>query len=585
MSEATSNQAAPDGEGGPGLLIMLVVLIAVGAGIYTFSTSGVRDAAAAAKLTVQGRALLDAGKPVEALPILLQAAEANPNDLEANRALGEILGGLRRHAEARRFLEKAYALEPSARTALALGRGLTALEDHVAAEAPLEKALELNPADPEPYYYLGLGAMRRDDWSATARHLARFVAKADASPRTQNLLPIALRVLADAQQATGQEKEAIATLGRLVQLVPRELSIRFAYAVLRMDQEGVEQPIADAKAAAEAEGATFEDLVTYAHLLAFDPSQPGVARAPLEKAAAMAPDRAEPGLGLALEDARDGQLESAQAHLEKVVQQAPRHGGAKLLLAQIHRQAGRAEEARAIYEGLRGTGKGPRAEQGILGTYLDAGQYDEALAFVRGLFPDAPPGDPRHFLEAQTLQAAGKFAEAQQLLATLIEAGRDEDRELWTYYSGLFHLDAGDLDAARAAFGKLELPYTGEKARRLAAINLWAGVAIHGADPEQAKELWQATAKEGVTFGERALPTRACQRLIGACDAKALAQAGRIAEWTDRNDALVVEGLASELAGDLDAARKAYADAVADSAGTDFPARLALRGIERLAKE
>ncbi len=579
---------AAEDEGGGSPLVVVLLLAIVGAVIYTFvstapsgsSEGELPPGSDVAQLLAQGRALGEQGRMQEALPYALKAAQLAPEDAKANAAVGDVLASLQRHDEALAYLQKAYELRPDFQPyAVLLGRSLTALEHHQEARPPLQRALELSPVDPEPHYCLGFGAMRTEDWQGTVRHLEAFVARAPEVPASRRYLPLALRLLSDAQDAIGQGEASLAALSSLAALVPpQELGVRFALARKRLEVQGLDAALRAHDASGE--DATFEDLCVEGHLRAFDPRPAAHARAPLERAHALAPDRPEPLLGLALEDARGGDLPAAQERLEELLQQAPQHGGAKLLLAQVHRLAGRPAEALAIYEGLRGTPQGPLAEREILATHLAAEDAEAALTFVQGLFPDAAPGDPRHFLEAEALQQLGRFDQARAVLERLRDQGREEDRTLWTFYLGRLALDQGEAEAARAAFDSLDLPLRGEDARRFPRVNLWAGVAFHPVDPERAQALWRATAEDGVRWGERALPTLACARLLGEASAEELAGAARIAEWQLHNDALVIEALARAAAGDAAGARDAYADAVAASAGKEFPARLALRALE-----
>ncbi len=582
----------PEEGGGLSPAVMLLLLAIVGAVIYTF----VNGAGVGAGLDLptgddpdaliaRARVLGEGGKLAEALPYMQRAVELAPESARAQAGLGSVLADLQRHGEAVTHLQKACALDPNKGAyALLLGRSLTAVERHDEARVALLRALEAAPEDPEPRYYLAVGAMRGGDWAEVAAQLEPFVAAAERWPRARQFMPLALRLLSDAQQATGDGEGAVATLHSLVAFARRDLGLRFAEGRLRMEVHGLDAALETAAAAASREDATLEDLCVQGHLLAFDPRPGANARAPLERAHALDPARPEPIIGLALEAARDGDLEQARTRLEGLLQRHPTYGGAKLLLAEVHRMAGRPAEARAIYEGLLGTPQGPHAERGILATHLAAEDAEAALGFVRGLFPEAGAGDPRHFLEADALEQLGRFEQARAVLERLREAGRPEDRTLWTYYAARLALDEGDLERARAAFAELDLPLRGEEAARFPRTNLWAGVALFEVDPERAEALWRAGAEDGARYGDRALWALACARLLGEATPEELAGAARIAEWPLRNDARVIEGLARELAGDRAGARDAYADALAITAGQEWPVRLAVRALERLAE-
>lgn len=95
-------------------------------------------------LREQAAALVAEGKLEEALAVLVQASQANPQDQAIQLDAVDVLMQLGRHDEAKQLLGGEYANEPDRANAL---RARLALLDGAADTAPLEAKLEATPDD------------------------------------------------------------------------------------------------------------------------------------------------------------------------------------------------------------------------------------------------------------------------------------------------------------------------------------------------------------------------------------------------------------------------------------------------------
>lgn len=110
--------------------------------------------------------------PDEALAVLAQAAQQNPDDPLPHFFSGEILLGQGRAPEAARAFDAALRREPrSAEALLGLGRAIVAAEGTVTPEAiaAFQQAGELGD-DPAPWIYQAMAAMERNDAEGARRY-------------------------------------------------------------------------------------------------------------------------------------------------------------------------------------------------------------------------------------------------------------------------------------------------------------------------------------------------------------------------------------------------------------------------------
>ena len=140
---------------------------------------------AALTLSNEAAGYLKQGRPEEALPLLRQALERQPDDVGILLNLGGAYVLLGRHEEAIAVLERATQLAPDEPMAWCnLGAALLRLPgegtggDQLRAVDAFCRGLELDPRAPNVAYNLGLIHRDREEWSEAARYFA-LAASAD----------------------------------------------------------------------------------------------------------------------------------------------------------------------------------------------------------------------------------------------------------------------------------------------------------------------------------------------------------------------------------------------------------------------
>jgi protein O-mannosyl-transferase len=173
-----------------------------------------------------GRALLEAGRPLEAVDALRRALAMKSGDADAHGLLADALLRLERYPEAAREYRERLTLTP--RDAVAhesLGIALVGQSRESEAIAEFASAVELAPRDPHARYDLGnaLAGVGRLDEAAHAYQDA--LALAPNSVATHNALALVLAARDDSAAAVAQYQ-------RSLELDPRNPETRSAYAAL-----------------------------------------------------------------------------------------------------------------------------------------------------------------------------------------------------------------------------------------------------------------------------------------------------------------------------------------------------------------
>ncbi|MGE0709845.1 MAG: tetratricopeptide repeat protein [Planctomycetota bacterium] len=565
------------------LLVALVALALVAVIGFAFVR---QDGGAAGPASNDPKELLAEGRRVgktqrleDALPFFRKAAALAPQDAEVQLVLGRALHLLDRPEEAIPALEKVTRLAPEGAEAWRLlGICYTLLEKHDLAEKALVEALRRAPDDVEPHYYLGVGAQERRQPARVIEHFRAYL----ASSKNERRRPVALRLLAQAQLQLGDERASIASLESLVALEPADVSVQLTLQQLRVKALGYEPTLAAARAAVQKGGHPIQPFLL-AQLLAEDPGHHAEADAAYTDAIARAPSALPPHverIRLALGDLRLGDAERLVSQVPNPLQAHPE---VELVRAELRRLQGRYPEAEEGYRKLlarKGLPLGliAAAQRGILGAKTEAGEGEEALSYVRSLFAFAEPGDPRHQLEAETLERLGRFDEAAAIYARLLEKGRPQDRPLWLGLRGYLLLDADRVADARVGYEELLAAADQGQTPAPPELCLWAGVALAQESPARAEALWK-TGGRGPRQGKQAWQTLACARLLGEAEPALLEAAGRVAGWAALNDVAYVEGLALQRAGKAAEAKAAWERGLAASRGEEFPARLIRRAL------
>ena len=380
---------------------------------------------------------LEQGEAQQALRLLAEAAQIDPDYPTLPLRHGEALLGLNRLAEARTAFEQ-VAEAPGLRAAALFGLAQTDLleRDWAGAAAKLRQVLTLQPRADAAHYPLGqalLGLGRRDEARA---HLAqRGVIKPDyVDPLVDELRSLQIG-------ARFHFEEALAAVKRL----------DYAAAATAFAAGLAEEP-ANARA-----------RTSYARALWISGRQ-DEAEAELRRAVADGPQESLPRFLLAVvRDAADDPA-SAIAGYRQVLAIDPQHEGALSYLANLSLRQGDYADAAAQFEraiaagvtqmpvfvhywsALRHAGAGDgvlrdklvafdeRFPEPPLFRYLlarllasstqsDVADVDRALAIARQLHASQPI-PPHTELLALTLAAAGDFAEAQELQEGLVEMAR-----------------------------------------------------------------------------------------------------------------------------------------------------------------
>jgi tetratricopeptide (TPR) repeat protein len=418
-STAPARESPTEGVSPLTWLVLVGLLAVVVYSLIPTSSSTLPSGDDVEALLSEGRATAkrtgDGGGVLGALPYFQRAVTVAPKDPAANGTLGRALVELTRYDEALPFLQRAKAASPSVyEVNLYLGMCLTGLERHEEARGPLEEAIRVRPDSPQPLYYLGVGAMRLRQLDKTVEYLARYVPK---MPR--NL--VAARMYADALAATGREADAIAALSSLVALTPRDVAARRALQGRRIRLEGIEPVLRDAAADVEREKGP-ESMYLHSRLLALLPDRATETRALLQRLKEQFPNVVRADLDLAIEDVRDGELETARKRLAGVIVSSPGSVEARVLLADLALQGERFDVAHQAYTRMLGGRLNAHAELGIVSTHLDQGKGEEALRFVATLLEGVSEGDPRRWaLQGELLKALGRFDESRTLLDGLLE--------------------------------------------------------------------------------------------------------------------------------------------------------------------
>jgi Flp pilus assembly protein TadD len=583
-AESAPSESAPTEDSSTPLLVALVaagLLAVLGYGFFRAPTDKGAPSGDATELLAEGRRIGKSQDLADAIPYFEKAAALAPDDPEVHAVLGRSLTLLRKPEAAIPVLKRACELDPQrAETQQLLGVCLTAIGDFKGARTALQEALRLAPDDPEPYYYLGVGAEALDEPKAAT---AAFLTYSQRSKNGRRVV-LSLRKLAAAQIALNDGTGSVASLQSLVAIVPGDVSAQRTLEGLLLRRDGYEARKEAATAAAAAKGAHPIRHFLLAELLAQHPAYQEASREAYAVAVRTAPRALPAHVRRVRQAVRAERLAEAQEYLEAVPKELSGHPEVVLAGAEVDRLSDRHGAARAGFARLLqqqqrlSPSTVADAQLGTLGSLLDEGRDEEAMSYVRSLFAFAEPGDPRHQLEAETLQRLGRFAEADQIFRRLIAQGRKQDRVLWDGLRTYLLLEANKLPEARKLFAGLVATAKEAKLPPPPELALWAGVAFLSTDPERAKLLWEAGAG-GPRYGDSCWRTMACERLLGRGDAKLLQSAARIAGWDVANDADYLEGLSLSRRGETSAAKAVWKRGLERTRGKEFPARLIERAL------
>jgi Flp pilus assembly protein TadD len=244
-------------------------------------------------------ALLDLGRPAEALQHARVAVQLDPNDALARVRLGDALVGVGNAPEAAREYRSALELDPrSAEARGRLGRALAVLGAHHEALEQYQQAIELNPREARVHVLWGdslaalgevPGAIRRyeaaleiEPNNAAARnnlgivlvnagrfadglvHLTRAAELAPENGNTQYMLAVALRRL-------GRVSEALHAARNAVALLPSDVEARRLLAELLVAEGQPAEAVRQLRVALQADPQAARVATNLAWLLAVVP--------------------------------------------------------------------------------------------------------------------------------------------------------------------------------------------------------------------------------------------------------------------------------------------------------------------------
>jgi tetratricopeptide (TPR) repeat protein len=318
------------------------------------------------------------------------------------------------------------------------------------AEQVLERALQLQPDDPETLITLGTLALARHDFDRAlelgqqARGLNPYSARA-------------LGVMADAQIELGDYEAAVETVQAMVNLRPDMSSYaRVAYVLeLHGDVPGA----AEAMQRAVLAGSALPENIAWTHtqlgLLQFQQGDLTEADTSFTSALQALPGYLPAQAGLARIDAARGDLESAIARYEEVVQAMPLAEYA-IALGDCYRAVGDTAKAEKQYA-LVGVLNELQATNGVdvdLELVLFEADHPEwqarpgaALERARDVYARRPTIYAADAL-AWALYQAGEYAEAHQYAEEALRLNT-QDALLW-FHAGMIAARLGDAETARA---------------------------------------------------------------------------------------------------------------------------------------
>lgn len=366
----------------------------------------------------QARELVNAGRSLEALQLLSNAARTSPDDAEIQHLLGALY--------------------------VAGGRSEEGLR-HV------ERAAELAPDDPS--YALAYGELL---------YRGGELEKAAAALGKASELPEALILLAAVYEKLGPQEKVFSTMMDYLELRPED---RGARQLLGQQLEAARRYD---EALSVYRGDPDDPMLLYhaAELLARERTGYAEAEALVEAALELSPDMLEAGLLLARVLERQERYEEALAELERLEALHPDASQVHFNLTRAYQRAGRADEARSAAARFQELDtkeqEASDREARVAVTYkkaaelLQQGNMREAEPVFRSVLEI----DPDH-AQTQSMLAKIAFSKGDPVMARrLIVAAIEDDGEVGEYYylHALFALRAGrPAEAIPALERSLEL--------------------------------------------------------------------------------------------------------------------------------
>lgn len=330
-------------------------------------------AAAAAGL---GRVALEQGRPLEAIPLLERALEAQPRATALYYQLGRAYRAAGDTARAREVLTRR-------------GEGQFRFPDPI--------AMELQQSATGVGALLSLGRLSLSEGLLDVAE-ERFREAVGVDPESA----AAHRSLAGVLQQSGDIDEALASLERAIELEPNRAGVRYGAAQLLMNH-------------ADAGGDRLERAIAH-----------------LRGALQQAPDFVPGLLDLASALSRAGRPDEALAAVQRALELQPSSAGIRFQRARLLADLGRRDEALQAIDALEAsddtTLRSSRARADIASLRLQLGDLEGAAARYRGLADDTSLSDSERALSSSMLAQAVADADPEAAIEALRRARRLEPR-------------------------------------------------------------------------------------------------------------------------------------------------------------
>ena len=396
--------------------------------------------------------LIKAGRPAEALPVLLQVHHSDPRSLRACQQLGLAYTVLQQFSNAAEFFRKALQIDPGflpARRNLATVLWFSGQKRE--SEREFASILKTHPDDPVPHLYIGLAEFERRSYADAKAHFDRAGALAMDNP---DVLPAVVetylalrdfslpdRLLKQMEQTARPDPDLLFQLGSLL----------IRYGSYDRAIGAVEKLSATAPAKPEA-------LLMLAD--AYDrQAMPEKAYGAYQKAISIQPGFEESYVAFANFAASHGNNEFAANVVWQGLQRIPR--SSKLLLEDgvIRALQGRRDEAEASFRNAAQANPHwnvPLLAWGI--SQMENGSAADAAATFRNAARIAPDDYRAEYLYATALARSGSDDDAHrrgEIIAALRRAIALNGRDPKSHVSlGQAYAAAGQPDAAIGEFQK-----------------------------------------------------------------------------------------------------------------------------------
>jgi tetratricopeptide (TPR) repeat protein len=224
----------------------------------------------------QGRALLQAGKPLDAIHPLKEAIRRAPHNANALAALGETLYSVGERVQAEKYLKQAVNRDPSNATAQArLACVLADNHDFIAASTFAEQAMKVTPNSAEGYFATGYVADKMGNSAEAIRALSQTV---EIDPLHGQAWELLAAVRVRVARRSEEISQAEATLTQAERLRPHSSLVPYYRGLLRIQQKRYGAAVEEFRHALERDPHFTDALYNLSLALALNGEKEGSAR-------------------------------------------------------------------------------------------------------------------------------------------------------------------------------------------------------------------------------------------------------------------------------------------------------------------